>query len=184
MRKILASSLRGVHEGRDKFLDGVQMAASDCQKPAEVFLALYQGLTEPQQAEVSFDDVCAAGGIVPSDLMARVVKAAMDHSLNVGDMTAAAMHPRIVRQTAKSALRIGGKHAEIAQKDRLVMLQKTRFAPVPRGASVTVNTQVSANAKAAAAAASQPSVPSFFEDVGSLQGPADQVRRDRLEDGE
>lgn len=172
---MLAGAFRHVKDARERFLDAVQLAASDCVKDAEIVLGIYQGLTETEQATVPIDDLVAAAGVSPSEMLAIVVKAATEHSLQLGDWTAAAMHHRIVEQTAKSALRIGGAFADIAQKDRLVMLQRQKFAPVPRGTTVTVHANASATAKAAAA--SQPSVPSFLEDVGSLQGPKDAVQR-------
>ena len=168
--------MRYIDGGRDRFLDYVQLAAAEKNDEAEIFLGIYQELSVIEQLNVSFDDICAAGDIRPSVLMAAVVQAAMEYGQTVADVVAAASHPKIVRQTVKSAMRIGGQFADIAQKDRVILLQKQKFAPVPRGTTVTVNANASANARAAAAAASQPSVPSFLDDVGSLQGVKDRIQ--------
>lgn len=175
----MALAVRYIEGGRQRFLEVVYQAAQNGDPDAVKWITVFADLRPYEQAKVSFDDICAASGVRPSDLMAIAVSTAMEFGEDVGNLVAASMHPKVVRQMAKSAMRIGGANAEIALKDRIALMQHSRFLPIPRNASmhVNVNASSSANAAAAAKATTEPSVPSFAEDMSSLIGPKAQVQR-------
>lgn len=167
----LAIAMRYIDGGREQFIEFVQMAALNGVECVKKWWLVYADLTPGERARVSFDDVCVASGVRPSELMANVVAVAMEFSTDVGNLVAAATHPAIVHQAAKSAKRIGGVHAQIGLADRRMLLDHARFLPVPKGASVHVHANASANAAAAANAANDPSVPSFADDMLALGAP-------------
>lgn len=170
-KHVLAQTLRFVPGGRTTALAYIQRAARNRDPDAQAWWKIFADLLPSHQKHVDFDDVCEASGVTPDRLMAVVVSTAMRAGADAADMVAATMQPSIVRQTVRSALRIGGQFAAIGQKDRELMLQHYKFVPSPRGVNVSVN--ANANAQAAAAAASQPSVPTFSD---SLEGAMDAHR--------
>ncbi len=169
-----------VRGGRDRFLDLVVKAALDGDETAKTWWATWEILKVTQQRIASFDDICAASGIKPSEFMAMIIATSMETDQAATEFVAQTFRHKVVRRMAKSAMRIGGQYAEIAQKDRHVFLQGRGFLPVPRSATMTVNVSAnaSANAKAAAAAASEPSMPDFLGDMQSLQGPKSAIQRE------
>ena len=175
----LALATRYIDGGRVRFIEYMQLAMLNDLPHATKWWAAYADLLPGQRAMCSYDDVCAAAGVRPSELMAEIVSTAMEYNIDVGNLVAASVHPAIVHQAGKSAKRIGGEYAEIAFKDRLLMPQARQFAPVPKGTSVHVH--ASANAQAAAAAASDPSVPTFADDLASLTAPRQSIQRQLTE---
>jgi hypothetical protein len=158
----LAMLLRFVPKGRQTAVEMIQRATRNGDRAALRWWTVWCDLREIDRKKVDLDTICELSGVAPDEFMAIVTSTAMRLGTDAADMVAAVMHPRIVAQTARSAMRIGGEHAEIAQKDRQWMLENRKFIAPNRGSMVTVN----ANANAAAAAASQPSVPTFLASVG------------------
>lgn len=181
-RAAISRATRYIDGGRERFLEYVQLAVQEGDDTAIGFWDVYSSLKGYEQYDVSFDDVLAASGGSPSALMAAVVSAGMNHEKDLGEVVAASLHPSLVHKTGKSAMRIGGKNADIAQKDRFALLQHAGFMPVPRNATmnVNVNANASANSKAAAAASSEPSVPSFMDDVVQLRAPREQIQKELI----
>lgn len=175
----LAIAARYIDGGRTRFVEYIQLAMLNRLPSASKWWLVFADLTVHERAVVSFDDVCAASGVAPQTLMAEVVSIAMEHSKDVGNLVAAALHPTIVHQTGKSAKRIGGQHAQIALEDRKILLQQQGFMPIPKGASIHVH--ASATAQAAAAASADPSVPGFADDMDALARPRQGVQRQLTE---
>ena len=166
---ILAETIRFVPGGRQTFIGLVQRAARNGDKEALAWWNLYQDLMPVDQKHVELDLVCEASGVTPDRLMAVVVSTAMRAGADAAELVAATTYPSVVRQTVKSALRIGGDHADIAQKDRELLLQHHKFIASPKaGGSVFVNAQ--ANANAAAKANAEPSVPAFADTLNRAMG--------------
>jgi len=161
---ILAQALRFVPGGRDTFTGLVHRAMLNGDPSAKAWWTIYADLPLQHQARIDFDDVCGVAGVSPDMLMGVVVSTAMRVGNDTADLVAATMHPSIVHRTTKSAMRIGGEYASIAQKDREMLFQHHNFIPIPRG--VVISNNVSANA--AAAAANQPSVPTFAESLDDV----------------
>lgn len=159
----LSFATRYIDGGRPRFIEYVQLAMLDNHPAACAWYAVYADLNAYDREHVSLDDVCAASGVRPKDLMSVVVAVAMDYGTDVGNLIAAVTHPEVVRQAAKSAKRIGGDHASIALEDRRMLFQHHNFIPVPR--SMAININASASAAAAAAATQEPTVPSFVDDI-------------------
>lgn len=174
---VLGHALRFVRQGRQTFLDYIQRAFRNGDPDAKAWWSIYADLSPAQQGRVDFDDICEAAGVAPDRIMSVVVSQAMRLGTDVGDLVAATMHPRLVDRTVKSAMRIGGDYAAVAQKDREFLFQHQRFIPTPRGTTVTVH----ASAQAAAAAANVPSVPSFAESVTGASQAQHDVQRDIIE---
>lgn len=171
----LALAIRYIDGGRIRFIEYMQLAMLNGLPNATKWWTAYADLLPGQRITCSYDDVCAASGVRPSELMAEMVTTAMEQAIDVGNLVAASVHPAIVHQAGKSAKRIGGQHAEIGFKDRMLMLQARGFAPTPKG--VNVNVHASANAQAAAVAAADPSVPSFADDLAALTPAREAVQR-------
>lgn len=148
----LAIATRYIDGGRGRFIDYVQMAVLNRIECAEKWWHVYAELSPNERAIVSFDDVCAASGVRPAELMANVVAVSMEYGHDVGELVAASMHPAIVHQAVKSAKRIGGDYAHIAVKDREMLFQHQKFVPIPKTAIVHVNATANANGLAAASA--------------------------------
>lgn len=170
---IVAQALRFVPGGRDTFTGLVHRAMLNGDPDAKSWWSVYADLPLQHQARIDFDDVCGVAGVQPDRIMGVVVSTAMRVGNDVGDLVAATMHPSIVHRTTKSAMRIGGEHAGIAQKDREMLFQHHRFIPVPRGVTITAH----ASAQAAAAAANQPSVPTFAESLDGASAAQTELHR-------
>jgi hypothetical protein len=164
---------RYIDGGRPKFVEFVQLAMLEGHTVAERWYAVFADLTPYEREKCSLDDVCAASGVKPSQLMSAIVSTVMDVGRDAGNLIAAMTHPQVVARAVESALRIDGEHAEIAFKDRQALFQHQNFVPTPRGTTVNVN--ASASAKAAAAAAGDPSVPKFGVDMRKVGGSTTQA---------
>jgi hypothetical protein len=160
---VLAAALRFIPKGREVFVGMIMTAASNNDPDALAWWRVYQDLLPAQQAKVDLDDVCLASGVTTDRVMAIVVSTSMRLGSDVSELASNTVLPRLVARTAKSAMRIGGKYAAIAQKDREFIFKHHKFIPVPKGTSVHVTAQAAANA----GALSQPSVPTFAESLMS-----------------
>lgn len=170
--------------GRQKFIEAVFLATQNNDASATAFWRIWQDLSVPEQKTVPFDDIALAAGVHPNDLMAAAVNAAMVLNTRTSDLVYAAMAPSVVRQMMKSALRISGKHAQVAMLDRHKVLQHGSFLPSPHGQTINVNANAKSEAKSVAAAAvasAHPSVPSFLDDMEDLQPVKERVHRELLE---
>jgi hypothetical protein len=157
--------MRLVPGGRETCLAYIQRASRNHDPDAAAFWNVFMDLLPIDQDRVDLDDVCEAAGVAPDRIMAVVVSTAMRAGADLADVIAAATYPTTVYQTIKSAHRIGGQFATIAQKDRELVLQHHKFIPTPGRGAIVVN--ANSNAQAAAAAQSQPSVPSFSDSLTS-----------------
>lgn len=169
----LSEAMRFVPGGRNTLIELVHRAARNGDSAARRWWMVWSDLRLIDQRRVELDAVCETAGVPPDEIMAVAISTAMRFGTDIADLTAAIMHPRIVQQTARSAMRIGGEFADVAQKDRQWMLEHGKFISGPKPTQVTVN----ASAQAAAAAASQPSVPTFLESVGGAQHAHRSVQR-------
>lgn len=168
----LAIAARYIEGGRQRFLEYVNLAALNGVESAVRFWQVYADLPAYGRQNASLDDIAWAANVKPDEFMGMIVSTAMKHSIDVGNLVAASMHPDIVRQAAKSAKRIGGQFADVAFKDRLLLLQASGLAPMPKGqgTSVHVHANASASAEAAAASKSETSVPTFADDMAAIDG--------------
>lgn len=137
--------------GRDAFVRYVQYALLRESAPARAWWAIYDALSEDERAVVNFDDICLAAQIDVQAFMRDVVAAATAFGHDAAALIAASHHATVVHQTAKSAKRIGGEHAEVAQRDRRMLLDHAGFTPQKQGTVVNVNAHATAQAGAAAA---------------------------------
>ena len=167
----LSIATRYIEGGRDTFIEFVQFAVLQKIESAEKWYFVYAELLPSERRIVSFDDVCAASGVRPSELLSAVISAAMEYGIDVGNFVAATAHPLIVSKAVESAQRIGGKGAMIGLRDREMLMQHHNFVPTGRGGGpiVNVHQNASANAQAAAVADADPSVPSFAATMHRLR---------------
>ncbi len=159
----ISAMTRFIDGGRDRFIELMQLAVLNNEAVALQWWEVYRELPSYPRSIISFDDVCAASGVSPRDLMLIIISTAMDFGQDVGNLVAAVTHPKVVTKMAESAQRIDGEFADIALKDRLAFLEARGFLPSKKGA--TINVHASASAQAASAAAQEPSVPSFTETI-------------------
>lgn len=152
---------RYLEGGRTRFLELVQLAALNNHPIACKWYAVFADLDLNARMHCSYDDVAAAAGVTPAALMGCLVSTGMQQGIDTGNLVASALHPEIVRASAESAKRIVGDYVEIAQEDRRMQFLHHQFIPVPKGTTINI----SANAKAAAAASTEPTVPKFADDV-------------------
>lgn len=177
----LSSAMRFIDGGRERFIEVVQMAMQNGDELATKWFAIYAEMPPYPRSIVSLDDVCAASGVKPFELVPVVVSTAMRVGMDVGNMVAAFMHPAVIAAHVESATRIDGEHAEINFKDRLAFLQARSLAPLPRNTTVKVNNNVAANANAAAQSLADPSVPAFSDEMHTLTGPRAAVQQQLVE---
>lgn len=169
----LSIACRFIEGGRVAFIEFMQMAVLNEIDCAKKWWLVFAELTPAERAVVSLDDVCAASGVRPSELMANIVATAMEYGNDVGNLIHASMHPGIVIQGAKSAKRIGGDHAAIALRDREMMFQHAGFLPsgktvAPVNVNVNNTATASSNAASMAAARATPSLPMFSSTMRSV----------------
>lgn len=179
----LSHATRFIDGGRDAFIEFVQLAVLNNEPIACRWWAVYAELPPYPRSIVSFDDVCAASGVRPAELVPVIVSTAMTLGMDVGNLVAAVMHPKVVAAHVASAASIDGEHPEISFRDRLAFLQARGQAPLPRNTSINIHANASANAKAAAASSAEPSVPSFSAEMSSLSAPRTTVQR-QITDGD
>ncbi len=178
----LSIATRYIDGGRDRFIEYVQMAVLDGIAEATAFWVVFADLLPGERVRVSLDDVCAAAGVSPSALMGKIVSVAMQAGTDVGNLVAASMQPAIVHQAGRSAKRIGGAFAGVAQRDREMLFQHSNFIPLPRGQQIHVHASSNATAVAASnAVAADPSVPSFADTMAALRAPRNAVQSKLIE---
>lgn len=177
----LSHATRFLDGGRETFIEFVQLAVLNNDPVACKWWTVYAELPPYPRSIVSFDDVCAASGVKPFDLIPVIVSTAMRLGMDVGNLVAAVMHPKVIAAHVKSASETDGLNPEISFKDRLAFLQARNMAPLPRNTSINVHANASANAKAAAASASEPSVPSFSNEMNTLTAPRQIVQGELVE---
>lgn len=179
----LAMATRHLPGGRLAFLEYVKLAVLEGNTHAICWWTTFEECPLTQQLKVSFDDICAASGVKPSELMGAVVEIAMTHAVDVGNLVAALNHPSVVSALARSSKRITGEYADIAQKDRVAFLQHSQFLPVAKGAQI--NNYVTAQASAAAQAKANESagVPSFLGDAEATRPAIQGVQQQLITEG-
>lgn len=179
----LSMLLRFVPGGRKMVIDLIQHAALNGDLSAGRWWTVWSDLRLSEQDRVDLNAICEVSSVPPKEFMAIAISTAMELGTDVADLTAAVLHPRVVKQTFKSAMRIGGEYADVAQRDREMVLQHGKFIAPPKGTTVTVNASAQA---AAAAAAAQPSVPTFMESIRAAQTAHKAVQKqlERSVDGE
>lgn len=177
----LSMATRYIDGGRDRFIEMVQLAAGHGVEEAIKFMVVFADLLPGERQRVSFDDVCAAAGVSQFGLMGKIVSIAMEFGQQVADAVAASFHPAVVHQAGRSAKRIGGQHAAVAQRDREMLFQHHGFIPLPRGQSIHVHASAAASSQASAAAAADPSVPSFADTMAALRTPRNTIQTRLIE---
>jgi hypothetical protein len=165
--------------GRQTFLDTVSLAAQTDDPCATAFWQTYQSISVADQRDLPFDEIALAAGVPAHELLGAAVRAAMRFGVPTGEMVYAAMAPRVVRQMMTSAMRIGGPDARGAMLDRHKVLQHSAFLPAPHRQTIIVDAPSTADAKSATAAVANAdaSVPSFLEDMASLDDVKREVQR-------
>lgn len=161
---VMAKTIRFVPGGRKTVIGLIYRAVLNHDPDAKAWWNIYAELLPADQDRVDLDVICEHSGVAPDRLMAVVVSTAMRFGADAADLVAATTQPLLIHQTAKSAMRIGGQYATIAQKDREMLLQHHKFIPA-KGPSIQVTTNAHAQAAATAAAQSQPSVPTFSDTI-------------------
>lgn len=158
----LSIATRYLEGGRDRFIEFVQLAHLNAQPAATKWFIVYADLLPSERVRASFDDICAASGVKPSELMAVVTAAAMEMGVDVGNLVAAVTHPQVVAAGARAAIHPAGI------EDRRMMFQHQGFIPIQKGAQINIH--ASANAQAAAAVkSSNPELPTFESDLTAIQ---------------
>ena len=167
----MSRAVSQVPGGRPVVFGLIQLGMLDGLPNCQAWWEVYAQLLPAQRLDVAYEDICAAAGVQPKYLMAEVITVAMENGDNVSTLVAELAKPVIVTQLTKSAKRIGGAYADVAQKDRHAFLQARGFLPAPKNAVTTVQVHASATAAAAAAATAQadPSVPSFAASMEAMR---------------
>lgn len=173
---MLAQTARLMDGGQPRFLDFARLAADDGCPHARRFVAMVDRYGEEQRKLPPLDDICQMAKVSPVALLQDVVAAAFRVQSAVADLVASAAHPMIVETAVKSAKII---QSEIGFRDRQLLLQHQRFAPVAKSAVINVNAQANANAAAGAAAGS--GVPSFLDDAEGATTPRKVVQQRLIE---
>lgn len=175
----LSMAIRRMDGGRPEFLRFVALAAADHDEDAQKFLDVLHELKPYEQRGCSFDLVCLAAGVSPVALVQSVVGIAMRSNTDVGNLVAAVAHPAIVETTIRSAKRV---NSDIGAKDRHALLQHHGFLPTPKGATINVTANASAQSAAAAEATSaDASVPKFLSAANVASSARESVQKQLTE---
>lgn len=171
----VSMAVRYLEGGINRFIEFVQLAVMNGGVHAGKWWQVYSDLTPSERSVAVLDDVCCAAGVKPYELMSDVVASGMRYGQDMGNLIASSLSPAVIAKMGEAALRIdeNSRNAETWQKDRHVFLQSTGFAPASKSG---VNVQVSANAQAASAAASDPSVPTFLKSIAAATAARDLVQ--------
>jgi hypothetical protein len=159
----LSLATRYIEGGRSRFIEFVQAAMLNGCEYATKWLLVFQDLTPTERLSVSYDDVCAACGVKPSELLGSVTRSAVEMGIDAANLVAAATHPQVVAAGVAAAKDKSGV------QDRQMLYMHSGFIPLPKntGPAVNVNVQNTANAGAHASAQAGSSVglPSLAEDL-------------------
>lgn len=149
---------------REQVLQIIQLAQLDGKEAAEKWWFVFTDLNVAQRLQVNLDDICAASGVKPRDLIVAMLEAMLDNALPAHRLVAASFLPTVASTLGQSAQRLNSR---IGERDRERLLIMHGSLPAKQKGTVV---QVSANAQAAASAALDPSVPSFASDMEALSG--------------
>lgn len=142
----LSLACRFLPGGRDRFIEYIQLGALNADVTCLQFWQIWAELTPAERREASFDDVVAAGNIRPADLLAAMVKHAVNMGIDVGRMIAASLHPQVLEAMGQSAVKLDNA---IGQGDRFRFLEAQGFLPIPqKGPSIAINANATAGALA------------------------------------
>lgn len=157
---------RYIDGGRQTVLSYIQLAAMNGNDSAMTWWHVYEKLSKYEQSQVSYDDVCAASGISPKNILMAIAGAGYDANCDIANLLASHLHPAVVAASAKAAQKPDGI------EDRKLLMQHQGFIPVPKGTSITINSSSHAQAAASAQATTlgDASVPSFLNDIDDLGG--------------
>jgi hypothetical protein len=159
----LSIATRYIEGGRSRFVEFVQLAMLNGNQAAQLWLEVFADLAPNEREVVSFDDVCAASGVRPADLVAAVAGTAVTIGIDTGNLVAALTHPQVVAASVKYA------KTESGIEDRRMMFQHANFIPIPKNAAPTVVVNANASAVAGAQASAETvdagGVPSFAADL-------------------
>lgn len=171
----ITMATRYIDGGRETVLAYLHLAAMNGNDSAMTWWHVFDKLNKYEQSVVSYDDVCAASGISPKNILMAIAGAGYEANCDIANLLASHLHPKIVAASARVAQTDGGI------EDRKLMLQHAGFIPVPKGMSININASSHAQAAASANATSSndSSVPSFLEDVDAI-GDTDRVVQGEL----
>jgi hypothetical protein len=162
----ITMATRYIEGGRETVLGYIRLAAMNGNDSAMTWWHAYEDLSQYDQLHVSYDDICAATGVQPKAILMAMAGAGFDANCDIANLLSAHLHPSVVVASAKQAVKPNGI------EDRKLLFQHSGFIPVPKGTQITINNSSHAQANAAAAAQatslSNPSVPSFLQDVDDL----------------
>lgn len=136
---------------------------------------VFEKLNKFEQSQVSYDDVCAASGISPKNILMAIAAAGYDANCDIANLLASHLHPQIVAASAKAAQK------EAGIEDRKLLMQHQGFIPVPKGMSINIHANASAAAAAHATSSNDASVPSFLSDVDEI-GSVDRIVQGEIVD--
>jgi hypothetical protein len=166
---------RYIDGGRDTVLSYIHLAAMNGNDSAMTWWHVFEKLNKYEQSVVSYDDVCAASGISPKNILMAIAGAGYEANCDIANLLASHLHPKIVQASARVA------QTDAGIEDRKLMMQHQGFIPVPKGMSININASSHAQAAASAHAMSSndSSVPSFLEDVDDI-GSTDRIVQGEL----
>lgn len=171
----ISAAIRFLPGGRDRFIEYVQLGALNADEICLKFWQIWAELTPAERQIASFDDVVAAAGIKPAELLGRVVTHAVNMGLDAGRLIMATAHPQVLDASITAALR----QDPLGQTERFRLLEAQGVLPVPQKGPV-VAISANATAQAGAMAAGSPSAPMLSPFAAALQA-ASTVRDEVIE---
>lgn len=168
----LTLATRYIEGGRATVLLYIQLAAMNGNDSAMTWWHVWEHLSKYEQSHVSFDDICASSGIPPKNILMAIAGAGFEANCDIANLLASHMHPKVVEASIKEAQKADGI------EDRKLLMSHSGFIPVPKGSSIVINNapQAIAMAKAQSVSMSDPSVPSFLQDIEDLSPVTHQVQ--------
>jgi hypothetical protein len=168
----LSMAIRYLTGGRDAFYNLIQLVAlADASSACATWWYVYTHdlSNAAQRAKASPDDICAAAGVTPKDILLDTLDLALSLNADVAQLVMVTAMPEVVASAVKASKRMKDGH-----EDRRMLLQAHGLVPVPKGATITVNARAEAQA---AAVSAESSVPKFLDDIEGARQATQVVHR-------
>lgn len=168
----LSMAIRRMRGGRAQFVNFLALAAEAGDEDAKKFIQIFSEVKPSEQPDVSLDLICITAGVSRVDLLKTAIGIAFENQVDVSKLVEVSTLPALVDRAIESAMKLD---SATGQRDRMALLQHHGLMPAPK--STVINVTATAAAQAAASASSEPSVPSFLQDVDVATGSREAAQR-------
>lgn len=160
----LTYAISRIPGGKVTFLEYARLSVNE---KVKALLALWDGMNLKTKKDTSIESLCDRVELPPVDLLKEVTGLAYEYNTDLSNFIAAVAQPRVVEAGIKKALKMDGVD------DRRMLHQHSGFIPTPKGPSINIGVNASAQAAAAAkntVQGDESGLPDFETDVSRTVG--------------